>query len=496
MYVGLSSSSRAVTDSDQSRHALLAAVRQLIDRSKADQALPPNMRLAFFSGVPKIGNGDVWGGTGDVAANVLMARKFKARNPDCDVTFIVVDYAVPEFQRRSTKFPSLESATSLVTRMVPALDPERTDSYQNVDGINFYFPSIPLLQRSPSGAVERAPILPFLPSADVALLFNDNRSRLAAVLEPLAPLRFIIDEPGRDHEPLRRTDGRDQIAREHRLNSGPKHLGYYVSPTSSGRIISRSSRLEVLAALKARTGQQLGVDATFAFVYCGREWCNFDYVCLLNRAAALHGIPVHVLVVGGTHISDSFSHARVINLGQIDHLLFEKLVWLSDFPPVVTGDVSFSLAIEASERGRGLIYSRPSWKAAAVADLYEFILNRFTALTGNNNARHDFAAKLRASLWAGGGDIAAGDGGATLIEAICSQRFQSSFAATLNTSLCEISMSKNLELFMIWTMMAQEVFVNAAPPQALDDGVFGIIRQSYSLADFAQRLDYFLRSTG
>jgi hypothetical protein len=485
---------RAAADSNQCRHALLAAARRFRGKLEADQILPANMRLALFSGVPKIGNGDVWGGTGDVAANVDMARRFKVRNPGCEVTFIVVDHSIPEFQRRAGKFPLLESSTALVARMLPSLDPARTDTCQNVDGVNFYFPSMPLLQRDGFGGLERSPSTLSLPSADIALTFNDNRSRSAAILELAAPLRFIIDEPGRGHEPLRRSDSRDQVAHEHRLNSGVNHLGYYVNPVSADRLGSRLSRLEVLAAVTTQTGHQLDVDMAHAFVYCGREWLDFDYFSLLDRAAARLGKPIDVFVAGRANAPQSLSYARIINLGHIDHALFEQLVWLSDFPPIVTGDVSLSQALETSVRGRGFIYSRPSWKSAGMADLYQFILDRYAPRAGDKSSRNDFAAKLRACLWAGGDDVAAGGGGVDLIEAICDEKFQSSFAATLAGSLCEISMCKNLELFIIWILLAQEIFGSATPPQALEDTVFRAIRQSSSLPDFIQKMEDLLKS--
>ncbi len=452
--------------------------RALINRTiQRIESAFEHMAFDFFSGVQNFGNGDVWGGYGDITTNLHQTFAFKARHPDARVRLIVVDYARDRMQELRKAHGQVSNTADIVSALVPGLDPDKKDIDQMVHGVAFQFPSQSLLPAPKSVGRKLAD----LRARNFGLVFSDNQGRLAKTVALGGGLSFVIDEPGRDRE-LTRRHKTDTVSGQHCLNAGAFNLGLYVRPD----VCTRPSGIDDALARDVR-GQSGG--RSICFVYPGRESQLDVYFDVAQQVAKRMGRDVAILTIGRGAVerAERWPQAVHVALPKVPLRSIQTLVWLSDLPPIVTGCMTLCNALDTAQRGRGYVYSRPSWKQYAARDMCDYFAGFWPDVTNPSEHRQDMK-RLRLCNFAAQSDLREQDAIPELADAMCDSAYQQRFAQAVTRSACDLSLIKNVEVLMKWLELAPLLELGDRWTGAREEELFAMVRQAADFPEFADNV--------
>ena len=390
---------------------------------------------------PHIGNGDTWGGFGDVAANLWVALQLARRNPQLSLEIC------PVVRDRRNQPISSDFAGGLVFRLSEIIAAMLVGIDRSTLPQNLELPGIPSglgSGKSPSRRENDSGL------ADWAVSFSRNQCDLALEAASVAKFVYLVEEPGRNEAHLVRTVKSPRQASVICLNGGSHGLGYYVEPKPINPLLSAASRTACVRDLSAMAGVALSPNHQFAFVYPGREYSVDPYLNLYLSVARRTRRPTVIIVVGrtGEACTKASEGTHIIHLPSLPFTTFNRFIWLCDLPPTITGDVSLSHALDSSAVGRGFLYSSPSWKTFAVRALRSDLQTSAASVVTPEHYRKG----LDISLTAVPDRFQVPEERERLVSLLLDAAFQSWFAGLVGANLRRLSIVKNLEILMRWSL--------------------------------------------
>lgn len=390
----------------------------------ADSFDPPGSISGFWtngmSRVLNISSGMPRGGFGDIAPNLLMARRLREVMPHSVRIRMVVE--------------------TLSDQHVRILEPRYQGNPVNIDGVDFF-------SESELREVEK--------SADFGLVFSSaNGLGLASsgvlqdVLRPPflnAKNKLSFSEPiSKSRHPIRGS------GRSWRFLAGAGNFGFYIRPDASRRP-APLSREQVFLEL-ADGGLPFPENALLAFGYshfrdATQLYLNFMRE-LLRKSRFSRPVVIVVKYFPGLEVADFPSNVIVVTSQNRRMLLDESLIAHADFPIMVTGDTSLSLAIEY---GKPAFLECPSWKRKSIPELIQVLANHSEYFQDSRNLNK---LKRALTVWTFSERAERGGRGHTLHNpsllvdlALDAQFFQSQSAAFL-AAKASLSLLSRVPVFM------------------------------------------------
>lgn len=419
-------------------------VRYLRPITKSEKLEHPPKNVNFFSGIPltlaSVDDGS--SGFGDVASNVNQAIRMSKNHQDRDIRFIVTSLWEKEF--RKLKFPS----ERIMEIMVPGLDSQQKKTPQKIDHVTYFFePSLANNTISATNYYQN-----FFSKADLAI--NYSSLPLTSIDEyPIfkrgARVIFLVSEFGGESTPFidilapQRPGAAIVIA----LNSGAGSSGFYVDPEATSPFKSKTrtdARRELSEDL-----QRLGVlsdpidqETILAFSYAKLPESTRSYVEALKQLAEqkkYQDKKIRLLInnVAEVDLEIPQPNLAITKLDSLPHEVFEKVVWSTDLPPLVTGDVSLSIALEATTPTKGFFYDTNKWKYKSMEAFLEKIKGDFEGFDPSDPDILDSilywrTRRLHKNIFK---------------STIGNTKFWKTFHTAIKKQECKWSLSRNIELY-------------------------------------------------
>jgi hypothetical protein len=285
------------------------------------------------------------GGYGDIASNLIMARRLKEVDPKAKINLLISKDALEGVQ---ILWPTVKSIPS--TR-------------QNIYGINLYHVGVDKL-----------------PHADFVLAFSRPRGFVTSGEEPLIGKTGDIflsfseyrgslgpNPAAADYVDMVRFD--PKTLRPHlTLSSGIRSTGLYISPQKKLPKISKDE-------LGRQIDQSGLTQKKLAFAYSHEIKTLQPYIEAMKAIAKSsryesEEILLYIKEHRSLEVSDLPKNLKVVEYKSIPFELSEAMIAHSDFPPLVTGDVSLGLAIDY---GKIPIYECFTWKRDHIRNVADVI---------------------------------------------------------------------------------------------------------------------------
>lgn len=299
-----------------------------------------------------------------MAANVLAALELKRRNPDMKITLIVTTN-----HEESRSF--VKKSSDIVKTMLPNLDPNQQDIIQQTQGIHVVFLSENALHFQDQVSSKT---LAAIEKADLSLQFSANKSGLRPLLMAAGRVSYDFTELG-ELSPL-------FIQNQRRLNqsyydfppitltAGPGKGGVYTTDTN--RDLNTLIMQNWLESFSISYHQQKPV--SLAFAYSKNSNALITYYQAVAEIARAQPAQKFLLIARhelDPNFLDSPQNLTVLRYEGMPFPVMKALIQESTLPPLVTGDVSASIALSTFRKGRAFLYDQYSWKKSFVADLIQ-----------------------------------------------------------------------------------------------------------------------------
>lgn len=320
--------------------------------------------INIISGAPLTGFHDPVGGYGDVAANLVMALELKSRNPEATINFLVTS----EINRR---IPTVPTTNEIMQNMVPELNSSIKDQIQVWRGINFIFLNIDyttlakleILTTSDLTYLRRV-----IPKSDMSIQFSANNSAAVAALRVNSNISFSFNElAGGDILFRGAMEKSSDFSSLYQGKTGAGSMGYYL-------IEDRSSSEEYFKTIQAWS-QSHGIspdNKKILFAYSKNAQALQLYIEALARVVD----PNQHYVLYMQDRSDVFidklpANVQVVKAKSLPHEVMKALIHEAVIAPLVTGDVSLSLALSFVRAGRVFVYETLVGKKDHIVELFQ-----------------------------------------------------------------------------------------------------------------------------
>ncbi len=200
-------------------------------------------------------------------------------------------------------------------------------------------------------------------------------------------------EPGGDEETLRSfsTSGQSRVT-AFTFNSGAKSGGLYLD--SAVTQDQPKQKENVQAWLNKHHGKKLEADTELAVGYSKEAPAAELYLETLTIVARLNPAKKFLLVLKDfpttTSVANLPPNLELVRVKSLPHSVLRALIATSDISPLVTGDVSMSIAFSSATAKKSFVVDVPPWKAKAAIAIAE----RLTTEMGNQKELADLVPSL------------------------------------------------------------------------------------------------------
>lgn len=344
----------------------------------------------FISGTPLTGGGDNTGGFGDVAANLLNAFNLKKSNPELAINFIVTSAAEREAAEVLT-------TNEIIKIMYPNLNPELKNIPQKFEGIDFIFldhdfKKMQFMNQNTDADISK--LKSVIPKADLSLQFSANDSAMEPVLRTNTNMALSFYEPTGKRKSVQQNHSHGDFAQHYMVYSGGQSSGYY--------LFDRPSDYQSIAQDKTLISQW-AQDSGFGSM-SGKEELLFAYSKnSLTMKAYLEALKIHFkdpkFATGKPYVLFAKKFAavdysgfpefvRVVNVESLPHNVMEALIANSSISPLVTGDVSLSIALSTIKPNKTFVYEAPYWKSSSADSMVSAIRSNLTSEQNKQFSEH------------------------------------------------------------------------------------------------------------
>ncbi len=324
-----------------------------------DREIHPQVKsINIISGLPLTSLLDTQGGFGDVAANFVSALNLKKRHPQIEVTLLVTT-------SQNESRPGVLKSSEIIKIMEPDLDPTQMDTIQKVRGLQVIFLSEDaetMIRTVSDTQLEK------IPKADITLQFAANKTGIHELARKTSRVAFDFEEFG-SASTMRFSNSKSHPLPVVTMQAGPNKAGYfYVSPPSG---------IESSLAGSATAGK------TVAFCYSKDSKSVEAYASAVLKLARKNSYGRYLLVLPSSlTIDPSYKPANleISQYSRMTHNEVQSLIFRSDLPPLITGDVSLSIAMSSVGKGRLFLYDYPAWKTDFMDEFISDLKTKMLAL--------------------------------------------------------------------------------------------------------------------
>jgi hypothetical protein len=319
------------------------------------------------------------GGWGDVMANVAMAMDIKSQFPDMTVRLIVT---LNDDDHR----PYVNKVRKLIPNVMkdnngkPYLNPD-SKSLQHYNGIEIYFvnpPAVATIAYESQLKADKIKLIEstaaHIPYADLGVQFSANNSAFSNLIVKAKKLHVYFHEYEAVAESFVHGFFNAKVP-VLKLNSGPLSFGVYGFGNKSEKVGSESNRAIVNEFLNP-----LGFDLSqidLAFAYARDDELIEDYRKALEIIAN-EKEKSRDLVVIYKGSGEIIRTGRLVQIPIADHPfeLNKALIAESTISPLITGDVSFSLALRSTTPTKSFLYEGYAWKQGTFFTLFKTLFSK------------------------------------------------------------------------------------------------------------------------
>lgn len=344
----------------------------------------------------KIKENENTGGWGDVMSNVIMALEFKKRYPQIQVRLI---FTLNDDDKRKN--------VNKVRSFIPeVLKNENGDVFLNPDvkeaqyykGVEIYFVSVPqqwafadpnnLSLRQKNEAIKLTSHIPY---ADLGLQYSANNNPFSNLVVKSTEMQISFGEYMQASESYSHTifNTKPMIVK---LNAGPLGFGVYGFDSLNDGLHSEKNKKyveEFLSTIIQKNSNQLDSnqrtsplktfhlnlsEINLAFAYAGDAELIEDYIQAVEKITEekiSKDSPDRktVIVFKGSGSVQIKENCILVPIGKHPWELAHALISESTFSPLITGDGSFSSAIETMSPTKSYLYEGVPWKLETVINI-------------------------------------------------------------------------------------------------------------------------------
>lgn len=339
----------------------------------------------------KIKENENTGGWGDVMSNVIMALEFKKMYPQIQVRLIVT-------LNDDDKRKNVNKVRSFIPEV---LKNDNGDVYLNPDvkeaqyykGVEIYFVAVAqkwafadpsnLSLRQKQEVINLASHIPY---ADLGLQYSANNSPFSNLVVKSREMQISFGEFMQASESYSHTifNTKPMIVK---LNAGPLGLGVYGFDSLNDGLHSEKNKKyveEFLSPIIQKNSNQLDLnqraspDKTFhlnsseinlAFAYAGDPELIEDYIQAVEKISKDTPDRKTVIVFKGSGSVQIKENCILVPIGKHSWELAHALISESTFSPLITGDGSFSSAMETTSSTKSYLYEGVPWKLETLINI-------------------------------------------------------------------------------------------------------------------------------
>lgn len=325
----------------------------------------PLKTVNVFTGVPQPSDQgpNQSGGFGDVAANVIAATEIKKRHPELTVRLLVTSAE----KRYDPKVPT---TIEILKIMLPELNPKLKGVPQIYEGVEvIYLKSdfYDLLEETSDRVFVKTmkrkldELKSIIPSADLNLNFS-HFPESNAIIRINAPLAMGIEEYYSSKSPINFvvSEGKNKVSGEFvEIATGATANGY----TFPKMRADRNSNLNTIRTWAKANKIDLPAAEFNHTVAYSAEWQPLQvYINALEFMKPEGELILFIKYFEELDFSALPKNIKVVPLKGVPHKVMAAFIQEAAISPLITGDISFGLALSSTHAAKTFVYEAPWWK--------------------------------------------------------------------------------------------------------------------------------------